>query len=352
MPSRPDWIDPAGVPVTIIGNKTPARWRDQVFALAVAGYIARERNRIDLVYFLMQGLHLATGLLVTRALGIPVIMKFSGSNIITAMQKSRIGRAEIRWLQRWARSVMVLNEGMVEEAVWAGFTRDQLFWMPNPVDVDVFTSLPPDQKLEMRDRLGLDRSAKIVLYAGRLAVEKRLDSLVRGFAQLALRVPEAVLVLVGDGPERSTLETLATQLGIGRNVRFAGRIPAADIPSWLQAADAFALVSALEGFPCSLVEAMSAGLPSLVSDIPANTQLIQPGSNGLTAPVGDAAAIAIGLERILEDADFRARVGSAARQQVVANFSTDKVVSRYESLFARVLAGSVRRASGVATSHE
>jgi glycosyltransferase involved in cell wall biosynthesis len=339
MPNQRDWTDPAGVPVKIIGNGIPARWRDHAFALGVASHIVRHRSDIDMVYFLMQGLHLATGLLACRMLNIPAVMKFSGSNLITTMTKSPIGRLELRWLQQWARSVMVLNDGMVDEAVAAGFSREQLLWMPNPVDVSEFAPAGAREKVGLRQRLGLPGDAAVVMFVGRLAPEKQLQSLIRGFAGAAAQRPEALLVLVGDGPERPSLERMARDLGIDSRVRFTGRVNAADIPVWLKAADTFALVSSLEGFPCSLVEAMSVALPSVVSDIPANRQLIDSGVNGVTAPVGDANAIASALVEVLRDEEFRAKAGTAARRLVVENFSTSKVAARYERLFENVLRG-------------
>ena len=96
----------------------------------------------------------------------------------------------------------------------------------------------------------------------------------------------------------------------------------------------FALVSSQEGFPCSLVEAMSAGLPSVVSDIPANRQLIFSGENGLTAELKNEEALGSALACLAADSGLRRRLGAAAREHVTANYSTDKVAERYEKLFA------------------
>ena len=333
MPPQRDWIDPAGVPVRIIGNHVPARFRDHAFAAGVASYIATHSRRLDLVYFLMQGLHLATGLLAAKAFNVPAVMKFSGSQIITTMRASSLGRLELKWLHQWARSIMVLNDGMVQEAVEAGFRREHLVWMPNPVDVDVFAPLSEEARALLRDRLAIPRSAQVAIFVGRLAPEKRLPSLVRGFARAVAKFPEVVLVLVGDGPQRGELEMLVRELGLGANVRFTGRIETADVPLWLQASDIFTLVSELEGFPCSLVEAMSVALPSLVSEIPANRQLIETGINGLTAPVGNVEAIGAALQNLIGDPEFCKRAGAAARRKVVENFSVSKVMGRYEALF-------------------
>ena len=140
MPDVSFWIDPAGVPVRIYGRHRLTR--DYAFALGVARTLLRERRRYQIVYFLMQGLHLAAGLPVARLLGKPVVMKVSGSGITTSMRGSWLGRLELRFLRRWARRVMILNPGMAEEAAAAGLDPDRLLWMPNPVDTDEFAPPP------------------------------------------------------------------------------------------------------------------------------------------------------------------------------------------------------------------
>jgi glycosyltransferase involved in cell wall biosynthesis len=244
-----------------------------------------------------------------------------------------MGRLELRMLGKWARRIMILNPGMVEEAEAAGLPPQLLLWMPNPVDAAEFAPCEPARRAELRARLGIPEDALTVVYAGRLAPEKELASLVRAFALVAREIPAARLVLIGDGPLREKLEALAAMLDVSGTVRFTGRQPAGEVRAWLQASDAFALASSNEGFPCSLLEAMSVGLPSVVSAIHANVQLIDDGVHGLHAALRDESAIAAALTRLLRSERERARMGAAARARVLENYSTEKVVARYEALF-------------------
>jgi glycosyltransferase involved in cell wall biosynthesis len=335
MPDVSAWVDLAGVPVRIFGRHRLAR--DHAFALGVAWTLVRERHRYQIVYFLMQGLHLAVGLPVARLLGKPVIMKVSGSGIITVMRGSWMGRLELRFLGRWAHRVMILNPGMAEEASAAGLEPDRLLWMPNPIDTDEFAPCAPERRRELRAQLGIEPSAPAVIFVGRLAPEKELPSLIRAFADARRDTPNATLILVGDGPMRSELETLAAGLSLDGAVRFTGRQTGAEVREWLQASDVFALVSSNEGLPCSLLEAMSVGLPSVVSDIPANVQLVENEVQGLHAALGSPDLIAGALNRLLLDAPLRARMGAAARQRILAGYSIDKVMDRYEALFSETL---------------
>lgn len=338
MPPVRDWTDPAGVPVRILTRSSRGKWKDILFAFRVAWNIWKERRNYEIVYFLMQGLHLASGLLAARALGKPILAKISGSGVIPMMRGSLLGRLELRWIHSWAQRLLVLNEGMIGEALDAGFVRDRITWMPNPVDTDEFRTAAPGEAAMLRRQFALPAGAKIVTYVGRLSPEKGLPLLLCSFALAARSVPDALLLLVGDGPMRAELEALAARHGLAaEQIRFAGRVNAPEVPSWLRASDLFALTSPSEGFPCALSEAMSAGLPAVVTDIPGNIQLIANGVEGVTVPVDDEAATAAALVLLLTDPAARQRMGQAARQRIIDNYSILTVAECYEDLFDRIL---------------
>ena len=338
MPPVRHWVDPAGVPVRILTRRARGRWKDILFACRVAWALWSERRNYDIVYFLMQGLHLAAGLPVARALRKPIVMKFGGSGVIGMMRRSRAGRVELDWLRRWAARLMILNDGMMREAIEDGFPREQMLWMPNPVDTDEFRPGTPAEMAGLRARYAIPEEAVVAVYVGRLSQEKGLPCLLRSFALAARQEPRAMLALVGAGAMRKSLEAMAAELGLGPSqVRFIGQVDIKEVSLWLRTSDVFILTSPSEGFSCALAEAMSAGLPSVVSEIPANAQLIETEVHGFTVPVGDDPATANALVAVLSGKEMRGRMGNAARQRIVDNYSTGKVVERYEALFAEIL---------------
>jgi len=338
MPDVREWVDPAGVPVRILTRRSRGTWRDRLFAAAVMWQLWRERRNYDVVYFLMQGLHLAAGLPMARLLHKPVCMKFGGSNVIPLLPRSFVGRIELAWLRRWARRILVLNPGMADEARQHGIPESQLLWMPNPCDPDEFRPADAAGRVKMRRKFGIPDEAPVLLYVGRLSPEKGISPLLKGFSLLT-DLPHAMLVLLGDGPLRKELEAESSRLGIpDSRIRFAGRVPAPEVAKWLQIADVFTLLSPSEGFSCALEEAMAAGLASVVTDIPANSQLIEHNVDGLLAPVDNPEAAAEAFHRLLADPQARQRMGAAARQKILDNYTLDRVCDRYEALFREMLA--------------
>lgn len=333
MPRRGEWIDPMGVPVRILTSRSRGTLPALAFSLGVAWNLLWRRGRFRTVYFLMPGLHLALGLPVAGLLGYRIFMKFSGSNTIRPLLSSPAGRWELRFL-RWLRvPVMLLNDGMVEEAECAGIPRSQTMFMPNPVDVGTFAPVSPREKSGIRERLGLPGDRFVIVYTGRLSPEKGLLDLLDGFTKAAKQHP-LHLVFVGDGEQRAELEARVQKVdGLPPSVTFAGRVDSSAVPLWLQASDAFALVSPNEGFSCALSEAMATGLPAVVSDIPANRQLVADGVHGFTVKVGDTDAIARCFLQLRADPESRLRMAAAARDEIVGKYSMDRVVDLYEKLF-------------------
>lgn len=339
MPDVRHWTDPWQVPVHIYG-RGPGRWNDYKYALGVAWTLLTRPRDFEIAYFLMPGIHLLLNIPVAKLLGKSVVMKFAGSSEIQKVARAFVGPIELALLRRWSDRTMVLNDGMIEEAISAGFRRDQLLWMPNPVDTTQFAPVSPEVRLRLRSDLGLRLDAFAFVFVGRFAPEKQLPTLVKGFALTAAGNPAARLILIGDGPLRRELEDQVREEGIGEKVIFAGMCDAAAISRWLQASDVFTLVSAVEGLPVSLIEAMSTGLPAIVSDIPAMRQLIDEGVHGLRIRSGDPQSIASAMKRLLEDQALVRSLSEAARPSVVDRFSTERVLSAYEDMFESLMGRS------------
>jgi glycosyltransferase involved in cell wall biosynthesis len=174
------------------------------------------------------------------------------------------------------------------------------------------------------------------LAVGRLSHYKGLDVLLRALVD----VPDARLVVVGEGECATELRETATKCGVANRVRFAGSLDDATLLAVYAAADAFVLPSLNRGeaFGLVLLEAMRARLPVVASAIQGSGigEVVADGESGVLVPPGDASALATALAR-LRDADLRARMGACGRERFEARFTLERSAQRWSQLYEQVL---------------
>jgi glycosyltransferase involved in cell wall biosynthesis len=157
-----------------------------------------------------------------------------------------------------------------------------------------------------------------------------------------MREVDARLVLVGDGPLRGTLETLARDTGVASKVLFAGEVNDEELIAWYHACDVFSLpsVTRAEAFGMVQVEAMACGKPVVSTDLPTGVPWVnRDRETGLVVPPGDAEALAGALARLAADPALRVQFGDAGRRRVAQEFTAERMAARAVSLYSEVLAG-------------
>jgi glycosyltransferase involved in cell wall biosynthesis len=182
------------------------------------------------------------------------------------------------------------------------------------------------------------------LFIGRLVAWKGVDFLLRALE----RVPDLRLDIVGDGPERSRLKTLADALAVSPRVKFWGEYPDEDLPRRMADADFLVLpsVTTEEMFGMVLLEAMAAGRPIITTAVPSGVREVNvPGVTGLEVPIRDPEALATAMETLAHDPDMRERMGRAGKARVKERFTVDRMIEAHLDLYSRVrgLQGGPRR---------
>jgi glycosyltransferase involved in cell wall biosynthesis len=280
---------------------------------------------------------------VVRLEGVSVVhAHLSRSELVAAISTprsipiiaSRRGRAFGYDQRPWFREVQGLSHRRVRLMLTnseelATFTlRNDLFAppvavVPNGVDLEQFgvSPLPPDP---------------VVTVVANLIGYKRLDLFLRAFALVVRDVPEALAILVGDGPERPALEAMASSLDLTENVRFVGQVP--DVRPFVARARVVALTSDHEGLPNALLEAMAMARCVVARAVGGIPELVRDGREGWLVG-GDPSSIAHGLRHALTRGSHAERVALAARQRA-ESFGWDSVVDRTESFYRRVAAGA------------
>jgi glycosyltransferase involved in cell wall biosynthesis len=209
---------------------------------------------------------------------------------------------------------------------------DRLLVIPNGISLE---DVPPADPAEARAILGLSADTLVMGTVGRLQPVKGTRYLLEAFTQLAAVHEDVVLLLVGDGPERASLQVLAQQLGIAKSVRFLG--DRQDVSRCLHTMDVFVLPSIWEGMPNAALEAMAVGLPVVATAAGGTPEVVVDGVTGLLVPPRDPDALARAVARLLRDSDLRRTMGQAGRVRAKQRFSIEETVRRTEELYTTLL---------------
>lgn len=240
-------------------------------------------------------------------------------------------------IKRWilGRSDAVISNAKAGAQVTAdrtGYRVADIDIVPNGIDLPEL--IPSVQRAAARRMLGVTNGRIAALFVGRLVVEKNLPLLVEAMALLEpSRRP--LLLIAGDGPLAPALDLQIAAAGIAGDVIRLGE--RSDTRLLMQAADFLVLPSSEEGLSNVVLEAMSAGLAVLASDVGGNPELIDDGVSGWLFPSGDAQTLAMKLQALAEQADLRRTLGSKARAQAQRYYSIPALVSQTETIYERVL---------------
>lgn len=218
--------------------------------------------------------------------------------------------------------------------------RAQGHVVPNGVDSELFR---PRERAQVRRELGLG-DEPILVSVGRLNHEKGVELAIRALAAIREDVVDARLVVVGEGEERTALGSLARALDVEAAVSFVGPQPSEQVARYLAAADVMLFPTMREeAAPLVLPQAMACGAPVVASSIGGVTEVIdRSGENGILVPAGDDASISSAIHVLLSDRGVRARIGLAARERVLAEYTRERMVERtldvYEIAIRRLAA--------------
>jgi glycosyltransferase involved in cell wall biosynthesis len=182
-----------------------------------------------------------------------------------------------------------------------------------------------------RAALGLRPGALVLASIARFDPVKRLSMLVRAMPLIVARVPEAQLLIVGDGPERDALHALARSLDPGGRVVFTGALP--DAARVLPVVDLYVTAARREGLPLAVLEAMACGLPVLATRVAGHVDAVEPEVTGHLVPLDDPPALAEAATLLLRNPALRARLGQAGRERVERRFTCARMLAEIADLY-------------------
>ena len=311
----------------------PTRHVRQVWAPPAAALALRLARGCDVVHAHLGDDYAVVplGLAAAAAAGRPLVITVHSSVVhtfeVTGLRSfalKRLGSRLERLGERRAAAVIALTDRTARLLAADGVPRDRVHVIPSGVRPSRFSGPAPERVRGARRR---------VLYLGRLHVQKSVETLVCAAAALP---PDVEVVLAGDGPERTRLESLARRMGLQDRVRFLGFVPPDEVPALLPTADVFVLPSRYEELGSVLLEAMACGLPIVATRTGGVPSVITDGVAGLLVPPGQPDPMAAALRQVLDDdrlAD-RLRAGARAASQ---RYSWDALAARVHDVYLSVV---------------
>ena len=295
--------------------------------------------------------HFATsyGLLALAAQRSPLVVTAHGSDLLQLGLHSSVMRAILRRVLRAADLITVPSEQM--RSVANTLLRESgSSDLVSPKRIDVFQyGIEAQRLLRVADSVREDPARRDVLKivsSRSLHPVYQVDALIQALAILQARGTNFVCDILGDGPQRRSLEKLVHRLGLAERVHFYGHCSPMTVEQFVARADVYASVSKSDGASLSLLEAMALGATPVVSDIPANRPWIEDGTNGfLVAP--DPASIAEGIDRT--QSLWKDRVTMANRAIILERADRTALLSSFEQTLLDLVDGSQRDS---ATTHE
>ena len=209
--------------------------------------------------------------------------------------------------------------------------------IPLGFDLHSFANLNDSARTAARRELQIPAGVPVITTVGRLTAIKDHAKLLAIGRQIADRMPDVVILIVGDGELRPQLEARAAALRLNSNVRFLGW--RRDLATIYAATDVFALTSRNEGTPVALIEAMASGVPGVSTNVGGVATVIADSSMGVVVPLDDDAAFVDGVTRLLT-ANERAAIAARARAHVLARFDVRRLVDDIARLYRQLLAGA------------
>lgn len=301
-----------------------------LLALGAAGALRQLRDEgfdfelIDAHYYYPDGVAAA---ILSRWFDRPLSITARGSdvNLISSF-------AWPRWLMKKAADRACASIGVAEALVnkmrSLGFDEQKLLTMRNGIDLQRFY---PGNKVELKAALNLGQGP-VLLTVGNLKEHKGQRHVIRALPRILSKVPNAQLVVLGDGPDGAALRHLAKSLGLLDRVRFVDAMPQEKLRCWYGAADLLLLVSASEGWPNVLLEAMACGTPVVASDVGGVRDIVCDQRVGRVISERTEQSIAQAVWEVLEQ-----RVGSAEIRNYSEQYSWDSTTRSQADLFERMV---------------
>jgi glycosyltransferase involved in cell wall biosynthesis len=307
-------------------NVLTSKWDLRVLPRLAAHF---RRQKTDAVVTVGAGDKMFWGRLSAWLAGVPVI----ASALHSTGWPDGVGRMN-RTLTRITHCFIAVAQSHGEFLVdFERFPRHKVHVIRNGIDTQRFAPQPACRE-EVRRRLNVPIDSKLIGIVAALRPEKNHELFLHGARLLRASHPNSHFVIIGDGPQRSTIQQKCAEWNLTECVHLLGNRN--DTPFWLAGLDAFALTSHNEANPVSILESLSCGVPVVATDVGSVAETVIPGETGFLIEPGNAEELASQLGRILDHPTLGKTLGARGRQCVVRTGSLDSMVQGYTDLICNL----------------
>ena len=316
--------------------------RDLMATIRLARLIRKERPQILHTHTAKAG---TVGRVAARLAGSrkpPIIVHTFHGHVLRGYfgpVRSLFFRLLERWLARGTTALVAVSPQVRDDLVALGVAPAERFVVVRlGIELDERVAPELNGRAETRRYLGISGDRFAVGWIGRMSAVKRTDDVLIAFKNLRDSGIDAVLCMVGDGPDRVLLEQRARELGVTRDMVFLGYQE--DVAPFYAAFDALVLPSGNEGTPVTVIEALAAELPVVATRVGGVPDVVTDGEDGFLVEAGATDDLAERLGRLARDPELRARMGKKGRERVLPRYAVDRLVDDVDELYRSLLSAA------------
>jgi len=315
--------------------RTFCRFHAISFLISASSFLIRNRGEYDILHVHTMDSPAILACLLKIILKKKLVIKIRNSHFLRSSRLSLFNKYKYGLLSKYVDTFIVVNKRIKKGLLKLGVKEEKIRYIPNAVDTSFFKPATIKEKKELGSKFHLE-GKQIICLIGRLIPGKRVDFSLKVFSKIKKKLPNAVFLIVGDGPEKAKLLNLSEKLGVEKNVVFAGGCSKEKVLKYLKISDVFVSSSKSEGMSNALLEAMATGKAVVASRIDGTQDLILDNYNGLLSSL-DEASFSKKLFLLLKNKKIRDRLSRGARETVENKFSFGIVGREYEELYLNLL---------------
>jgi glycosyltransferase involved in cell wall biosynthesis len=318
--------------------------RDLVATVRLARLIRSERPDILHTHTAKAGTVGRVAAVLAGRRGPPIVVHTFHGHVLRGYfgpLRSRLFRLLERWLASRTTALIAVSPQVRDDLVALGVAPAERFAVIRlGIELDERVAGTEDGRGESRRYLGIPGDRFAVGWIGRMTAVKRTDDVLVAFKRLRDGGVDAVLCMVGDGPDRPELERRAHELGVAQHTLFLGYQE--HVAPFYAAFDALVLPSSNEGTPVSAIEALAAGRPVVATRVGGVPDVVDDATDGFLVEAGATEDLAHRLAQLARDPELRERMGRAGRERVLPRYAVERLVDDVDRLYRSLLATSGR----------